>query len=122
MRIHGDGFKHLDDFLQSSGKGVKLSKNVHLRELEWSLVRHLFQLFLGFVEAALVLLVQLDAVVEFADDIGLVLSPHSLCLLTADVGLAGSDHLVCDLRKKISLIGHQSYRPYTCICLNITQL
>lgn len=101
MRVHRDGLKHLNDLLQSSGEGVKLSKDVHLGELKRPLVGHLLQLFLGFVEAALVLLIELDAVVEFTDNVGLVLSPHSLCLLTTDVGLTRSDHLISDLKKRV---------------------
>lgn len=53
------------------------------------------------MEAALVLLIELDAVIEFTDNISLVLSPHSLCLLTTDVGLTGCDHLVSDLEKRV---------------------
>lgn len=101
MRVHGDGLKHLNDLLQSSSEGVKLSKDVHLGELEWPLIGHLLQLFLGFMEAALVLLIELDAVVEFTDDVCLVLSPHSLCFLTTNVGLTGCDHLVSDLEKRV---------------------
>lgn len=101
MRVHRDGLKHLNDLLQSSGEGVKLSKDVHFGELERPLVGHLLQLFLGFVEAALVLLIELDAVVEFTDNVGLVLSPHSLCLLTTDVGLTRCDHLISDLKKRV---------------------
>lgn len=53
------------------------------------------------MEAALVLLIELDAVVEFTDDVCLVLSPHSLCFLTTNVGLTGCDHLVSDLEKRV---------------------
>ena len=71
--------------LQPLGESVKLSKDVHLREFERPLARHLLQLFLGFVEAALVFLVEPDTVVKFLDHLSGWLGPHSLSAAMSDV-------------------------------------
>ena len=71
--------------LQPLGKSVKLSKNVHLGEFKRPLARHLLQLFLGFVEAALVFLVEPDTVIKFLNHLSGWLGPHGLSATMSDV-------------------------------------
>ena len=99
MGVHLHGVKHLDDLLQAAREGVKLAEDVHLGEVEGPLVLHGLQLPLGLVEAELVLLVQVDAVLQLLLHHVHVLRPHRLCAPVCDVGLAGCYHLVGDLEE-----------------------
>ena len=97
MRVHLHGVKHLDDLLQAAGEGVKLAKDVHLREVKRPLILHGLQLLLGLVEAELVLLIEVNAVLQLLLHHTHILGPHSLRPPIRDVGLAGCYHLVGDL-------------------------
>ena len=99
MGVHLHGVKHLDDLLQAAREGVKLAEDVHLGEVEGPLVLHGLQLPFGLVEAELVLLVQVDAVLQLLLHHVHVLRPHRLCAPVCDVGLAGCYHLVGDLEE-----------------------
>ena len=83
--------------LQPLSERVELPENVHLRKLKGSLIWHLFKFFLGLMEAALILLIESDAVIKLLDDLGWFLSPNGFRSTMSDVRLAGCDHLVSDL-------------------------
>ena len=64
MRVHLHRLKHLDDLHNAAGEKIKLAEYVHLGEFEFPLVGLILKLCLGLVEAALVLLIQSDAVLQ----------------------------------------------------------
>ena len=98
MRVHFHCFKNIYNLLQSSREGIKLSKDVHLREFKLAFIGHLLEPLFGFVEASLVFLVELDAILELGDDIIGFLRPDGLHTSVCDVRLTRRDHLVSDLK------------------------
>lgn len=101
MRVYRDSFKYFNNFFQFSGEGVKFFKDVYFGEFERFFVGYFFQFFFGFVEVALVFFVEFDVVIEFTDNVGLVLSLYSFCFLIIDVGFICCDYLISDLKKRV---------------------
>ncbi len=103
MRVHLHRFKHVNDLVHSLGESLKLSEDVHLRKVELSLIFRFLQPLLGAVEAIFVAVVQLDAVLQFLDDLVRRLCPDRLRAVTSHICLAGGDHLIGDLKDEEKL-------------------
>ena len=83
-------------------KIVKLSKDVHLREVKRPLIRVFLQPPLGALEAALVLLIEGLAILHLLHHLVSLLLPHVLVAIVCDVGTTGGDHLIGHFHQECS--------------------
>ena len=79
---------------------VEFSKYVHFGEVERLFIRMVLQFLLCALEAALVLLVQLDAVFHLLYGHRVLLLPDFAVPTVCDVGPTGCDHLIGHLDKQ----------------------
>ena len=73
---------------------VELSKDVHLREVKWSLIRVVLQDLLGPLEAKLILVIETNAVCYSLQYNRLLQVPYFVVATVCDVSSASRDHLV----------------------------